>query len=386
MDDLITFFIILIAGLIFSEIFKRLHLPYVTALILAGVVVGPFVLGIVQINSTIDFMAAIGLVFLMFIAGNEIDLHDIRKTFQYKILILVAFNGVIPMLVGFLITFAMGYSFITSLLIGIIFISSSIGIIIPSLESMGLKETKIGKSIITATVIEDLISLLLLSFVLQTITPSTEIPLFFYIPLLLILIYILNSIIPVLERSYHKGKTGKDLFESELRFLFVVLIATVILFGLLGMHAIMAGFVTGMILSNSIRGKMFEKIRILSYGLFIPIFFLMVGAQMDLSVLFSKAALTTILIIVVCLISSKVVSGWLGAKINNFSNKASLFIGISTLPQLSTSLAVAVSSLKLDLLDKNLFSAIVVLSIVTTLITPLCLKLVFKGSDSKHFK
>ena len=68
MAELVTFFIILIAGLIFSELFKRLHLPYVTALIVAGVVIGPFALNIVGINPILEFFASIGIVFLMFIA------------------------------------------------------------------------------------------------------------------------------------------------------------------------------------------------------------------------------------------------------------------------------------------------------------------------------
>ena len=381
--ELLTFFIILMAGLFFSEVFKRLHLPYVTALIVGGIVVGPSMLGLVKINPTIEFIGSIGLVFIMFIAGTEVKTTSLREL-KEEVPIFAVYNGVIPLMIGFSIAhLILGYDFIISLILGTIFMSSSIGVIIPSLEAINLTKTTLGKMIITSTVAEDIGSLLLISLILQKFNSQTIIPIYLYIPLIILLIIVLRAIIPRLEKSYHKGKRGKDLFESELRFLFVVLIAAIILFELLGVHAIIAGFITGMILSGSLSMKIFAKIKTLSYGLFIPVFFLSIGAQMDLSVFSTKAAMFTISIIVLGLILSKLLSGWVAGRINKFSSKASWVCGVSTLPQLSTSLAVAFASLKLDLLDKNLFSAIIVLTIITTLITPILIKLTYKRCSKK---
>ena len=79
MEGLLPFFILLTAGLVFSEIFKRLHLPYVNALILAGILIGPAALGWIDVNETVIFIGAIGLVFLMFIAGSEVKFDSFKK-------------------------------------------------------------------------------------------------------------------------------------------------------------------------------------------------------------------------------------------------------------------------------------------------------------------
>lgn len=377
MSELLTFFVILIAGLFFSELFKRLHLPYVTALIVAGVVVGPFAFDLVEVNATLEFIGSIGVVFLMFIAGSEIKTRSFDGI-RNKVISIASLNGLIPFVVGFGIGHLMGFNSFTSLILGTIFISSSVGVIVPSLEALGLTGTTLGRSIIASTVIEDVASLLLLAFVLQSAKPITQIPLWFYIPLLLLVIYILKSIMPKLEKVYHKGKKGKDLFESELRFVFVVLIATVILFELLGMHAIIAGFITGMILSESIKGKLSEKIRTMSYGLFIPFFFLILGIKTDISVFAMTDSLVLIGVIVVGLVAAKLVGGYLGARISKFSSRSSWVVGFATLPQLSTSLAAAFAALEFGLLDGQVISAIVVLSILTTLLTPVFLRMMCK--------
>jgi Kef-type K+ transport system membrane component KefB len=373
MGELITFFIILIAGLIFSEIFRRLHLPYVTALIIAGVLIGPFFLNIVEINSAIEFIGAIGMAFLMFIAGSEIK-KSIFKKIKKQALTLAAFNGLIPFLVGGLIGYIFTQNLFSSLILGTIFMSSSVAVIIPSLEAIGLTKTKIGRSIIASTVLEDLTSLIIFAFILQSIRQTSFVPIPLYLPLLLGVILLLKAIVPKLYEIYHKDKKGKDLFESELRFVFATLLAVVILFELLGVHSIIAGFITGLVLTDSIKGKLNEKIRTLSYGIFIPVFFLIIGMEMDVSVFFSLSSVVLISVVVFGLILSKIISGFIGGKVYNFSNKESLFIGFSTTPQLSTSLAAAFVALELGLLNSEIVSALIVLSIVTTLLSPLLIK------------
>jgi len=375
MAALLPFFVILIAGLIFSEIFKRLHLPYVTALIIAGILIGPFFLNLIQVDETVTFIGAIGIVFLMFIAGSEIKMGSLKKM-EKDIVVLTLLNGAIPFFTGFSIGWLFGYDFFTSLVLGTVFVSSSVAVIVPSLESNKLIDTKIGKTIISATVFEDIASLILLAFILQSFAQKTPIPLPIYIPTLILLIVSLKIFIPQIEKMYYSRKKGKDLFESELRFVFVVLLATILLFETIGMHAIIAGFIIGIILGGSIRGKIEEKIRTVSYGIFIPTFFLIIGMQTNLSVFLSEKAVLLTYFIVFGLIISKIVSGWVGGRLIKFSGKESLLIGFSTIPQLSTTLAVAFAALELGLLNQEIITSLVVLSIVTTFAAPLVIKLI----------
>ena len=164
MAELITFFILLTAGLVFSELFRRLNLPYVTALIVGGVILGPSLLGVVEVTETMSFLSSVGLLFLMFIAGPEVRFESLGRAGREV--------TIMPFIVGFMIGISFGYSVFTSFIIGTIFISSAIAVVIPSLESNELLGTRFGKRVISATVVEDIASLLALSVILQTVSPT----------------------------------------------------------------------------------------------------------------------------------------------------------------------------------------------------------------------
>jgi Kef-type K+ transport system membrane component KefB len=373
MAELLSFFIILISGLVLSELFRRLHLPYVTALIVAGILIGPFFLNLIELDETVNFLGSIGVVFLMFIAGSEIKIKSL-KAIEKDVFIFTVFNGLIPFAVGFMISSFFGYGIFTSIILGTTFVSSSIAVIIPSLESTDLIHTKVGKVIISSTVIEDVLSLLFFGLLLQSFTQKTQIPLPLYIPSLILIIVALKFIIPKLQKFYHYDKTGQDLFESKLRFLFVVLVATVVLFEFMGMHAMIAGFIIGILLGDSIEGKIEEKVRTVSYGFFIPIFFLSIGMQTDLSVFLSSEFLKLTLTIILGSMFSKLISGIIVGKILGFTKNEVLLIGFSTMPHLSTALAVAFAALEFNILKHEIITSLIILSIITTFVSPLIIR------------
>jgi len=375
MAELISFLIIISAGLFLSELFKQFHLPYVVGLILAGIVIGPFGLNLIEIDPTIDFLGSIGLVFLMFMAGMQIKFSSFKKTIGGAVKF-SALNGIIPFVAGFGIATYFGYDFVGAFLLGINFVSSSIAVIIPLMESLGLMKTKLGKLIVSGAVLEDILSLLLFSFFLQVLIPTTEIPLYLYYIIIFISLYALRLLIPKAREFFVKLHGKTNAFEEELRFIFVALIGTVVLFDLLGMHPIIAGFFAGLVLSDTVKNEMLlKKIHALSYGLFIPIFFIVIGAQMDVGVLFNGGgAMLLIASVVLISVIAKFCSGWVGAKINGFSNIESALAGSATLPQLSTSLAVAFVGLEMGIIDDKLITAMIVLSIVTTFLGPILMK------------
>jgi len=166
MTEIFPFFLILLAGVFFSTIFKRAHLPWVVSLIVAGIVAGPFGLKLIEINNTTEFIGQIGLVFLMFMAGLETKSSSF-KGFEKSLIILAFINGSLPFVVGLGIGYYFGYSLISSLLLGIIFISSSIAVVIPSLEKNNLLHSRLGTSVIITSVMQDIASLILLSIILQ---------------------------------------------------------------------------------------------------------------------------------------------------------------------------------------------------------------------------
>jgi Kef-type K+ transport system membrane component KefB len=379
MVELLSFFIVLIAGVIITGFFNRINIPWVVALIFGGIIIGPHGLGVFEANETIEFIGQIGVVFLMFMAGLETPLSELKKSSK-KVGILALFNASIPFVVGLLIGFAFGFTLVASILIGVIFISSSIAVIIPTLESSRLLESSIGKTIVAATVLEDAVSLVLLAIILQSVNPITFLPLpLFYILLVLVMVFMRWTIVRI-EKYMIKERGKTDMFRSEVRTIFVILLGTVIIFEIIGLHNIIAGFFAGLVLSDTVRSKLIkERLRTISYGVFIPVFFVIIGTKTDLSVFSDVGAIVLlVLAIVIGLIVSKIVSGYIGARFAGFSKDSAKLAGVATIPQLSTTLAVAYSGVSFGILPERLITAMVVLSLVTVVIAPILVKMVAK--------
>ncbi len=371
MVTLLPFFIILVAGILFSLLFARLHLPWVIAMIVAGIVIGPFGLGILEPDTTLKFIGEVGLIFLMFMAGLKTRLSSFRE-FGRGIVIISLLTSTIPAIGGFMIGYFFGLGLNASLLLGIIFISSSIAVVLPSLESNGLLNTKLGRTTVASTVVNDVLSLLLLSVFLQTTQAITPIPLpLFYVGLILSLFGIRWAIPKIREIVHKHGRLG-DVFEKEVRVIIVILLGTVVFFEVLGLHPIIAAFFAGLILSESIESsELKEKLHALSYGVFIPVFFVIVGTQTNLAVFIqTQGALLLTLAIVFLSIATKFVSGFVGASITGFSSIKSILVGSAMIPQLSTTLAVVFTARSLGLLNENIITSMIILSVVTTFVGP----------------
>ena len=376
MEEFYPFFLIVFSGVFFSMLSIRTHIPWAVMLIVGGIVVGPSFLDVISLNPTIDFMGQIGLVFLMFMAGLETKFSQFRE-FRGNLLFLAFINGFIPFLVGTGVIYLLGYEFLTALVVGIIFMSSSIAVVIPSLEVSGVLHTKLGQSVVITTVLQDIASLVLLSLLLQTVSPVTEVPLYVFYPVLFGVLIAMRLLIPKLREWVVKITTGSpDLFQLEFRSTFLILIGTVIAFELLGLHPIVAGFFSGLVLADSIKSKVLkEKIKTISYGIFIPTFFIVIGLQTDMSVFTHVGTVLSVMAaVVLTLVFSKYISGYLAARIVGFDRLEANFFAATSLPQLSTTLATAFVAFSLGLIDQTLLTSLVVLSVVTVLLSPILIR------------
>jgi Kef-type K+ transport system membrane component KefB len=373
MGEFYPFFIVLFAAVFFSTVFRRFHVPWVIALILGGMAIGPHGLGIFSTNPTIDFLGQIGLVFLMFMAGLETKLSTFQSN-KEKISILALVNGAVPFATGVTLGFLFNFDLVASLLLGIVFVSSSIAVILPSLESNKIFHFPIGKSIVAATILEDVASLVLFSVLLHSITPVTNLPLPLFFLLLLASLFVLRWLLPKLQWFFSSEHQGTEkLFQQDLRSVFAILIGTVIIFEVLGLHSIIAGFFAGIVLSGSIKSDVLkDKLRTIGYGLFIPTFFVIVGAKIDLLAFSNTDGLLFLTVaVVIGSMLSKFISGWAGGRIAGFTSTESSLFGVATMPQLSTTLAVVFTGVELGLLPEELVTVMVILSVVTVFVSPI---------------
>lgn len=373
--EFLPFFLILLATVLFAAAFRRFHLPWVLALITAGIVIGPYGFEVAAVTPTMSFLSEIGLIFLMFMAGLETKFESFKKL-KSDIAWLSALNGLIPLITGVGIGLAFGFSAIASLLIGIIFMSSSIAVIIPTLEALDITHLKLGRTIMASAIVVDVLSLIFLSVLLQSVDPVTSLPLVSFYFILAIILTAFFYGLPKIRNLIPHRRDEKDLFESEVRIVFALLIGVVATFELLGLHPIIAGFFAGLVLSDSIKSEiLIDKLRTMSYGIFIPVFFVVIGMETNIGVLSEgKSVIGLIVAIVLTSVITKFVSGWLGGRVVGFKNRDSAMIGLATIPQLSTTLAVVFTGIETGLLPPTLMTAMVTLSIITTLIAPLAMR------------
>ncbi len=373
---LLSLLFVLVLGLVIPELFKRFRIPFLTIIILAGALFGPHGLNYVQANETISFFGFLGMAFLMFMAGLETDISKIY-TEKRKIFVMAAINSIIPFLVGVSIVKLFGYDWLTSILIGVIFISSSVAIIVSSLKENKSIPKDVSSLILSAVMVADILSLIALGFIFQTSDKITVLPLPLYFIILIFSIFFLLKYIPIISKNLIKKLFFYDYgYERRLRFIIIVLVAVLAYFSFLGTHPIIASFLAGLSLSGAILYEKSEilksKIHAISYGLFIPIFFFVVGMDLDLSVLKSFDVKNLLMLaIILGLILSKLISGYIAGRLVKLSKKNSALFGSISITQLTTTLAVTYTASSIGLLDSVLVSSIIILAIITTILGPI---------------
>lgn len=375
-NSLITLLLVLALTLIIPELFKKFRIPFLSLIIISGAIFGPNALAYVEVNETINFFGFLGMAFLMFMAGLETDINKIYKS-KYKISVMAIFNSFIPFLFGMIITKAFGYDWTSSILIGIIFMSSSVAIIVSTLKENKAISKDLSSLILSAIIVTDILSLIALGFILQTSSKITFLPLPLYYALLILSIYLLLRIVPIISKNLIRKRFFHDYgFERRLRFVIIVLVAVVAYFSFLGTHPILASFLAGLSLSGAVIYEKSEllktKLNAIGYGLFIPVFFFIVGMDIDLK-LFSEFNIKNLLMIslIIALIFSKFISAYIAGRIVKLSKRDSALFGSISITQLTTTLAVTYAASSLGLLDSTLTTSIIILAMLTTIIGPI---------------
>lgn len=376
--------IIIVAAECFGLLARKLHAPQVAGQIIAGLIVGPGVLGLVAQSDFLAMMAEIGVILLMFGAGLETDIHDLLKT--GPIAFAVACVGVAVPLAGGFLLYNMFYGFAPAasdgfykaLFIGVILTATSVSITVQALRELGHLKGKVGTTILSAAIIDDVIGIIVLTFVIGFKNPNSDpsgvvISTVLFFVFAAVVGYLCYRLFNALDRRYpHRRRI--PIFGLAL--CFAMAFAAEKFFGIAD---ITGAYMAGIILC-SIRDSDYiaEKTDISSYMIFGPIFFASIGLKTSISGINAALILFSVCFIAVGLLC-KVVGCGITAKLCGFNAKESLKVGVGMMTRGEVALIVCQKGLSAGLLEPVYFTPVILLIIISSIATPIVLKLLYKN-------
>lgn len=381
--------IIIIFAKFFGVLARKCKAPQVVGEIVAGLLIGPCVLGLVQQSDFLTGMAEVGVVLLMFSAGLETDLKELMKT--GPIAFLIACCGVFVPLVGGTLLY-MGFygtapwgseKFFTAVFIGVIMTATSVSITVQALKELGRLKGRVGTTILSAAIIDDVIGIVVLTFVIGFKNPDSNpgkvvlnTVLFFVVAI--VVGFILYKIFRKLDDRYPHTRRI-PIMGLALCFAFAYIAETYF-----GIADITGAYVAGIILC-SIRDSSYidEKMEISSYMIFGPVFFASIGLKTNIDSLDGKILLFSLGFVLVALIT-KIIGCGLMARICRFSAADSLKIGVGMMTRGEVALIVAQKGLSVGVLSPVYFTSVILLIIVSSVLTPIVLKLLYSKDKTSE--
>ena len=385
--------LILLTTKAFGLLTRRISLPQVVGALLAGLLLGPACLGVLHQTEFIYQVSEIGVIVLMFCAGLETDIDELKKS--GKASFIIALLGVIVPLLGGLgvaayfnrpgmLESAAGTSLILqNVFIGVILTATSVSISVETLKEMGKLNTRAGNAILGAAIIDDILGIIALTVITSFTVPGVKImvvllKIFLFFVFIAVCGFFVFRLFRKLEIVY--GTKRRVAIYAVVFCLLLSYISEVYF----GVADITGAYFAGLILCNVTETKSYiaSKINITSYMFFTPIFFASIGIKTVITGMSQELILFTLALLIVAILS-KIVGCGLGAKICGFSNMDSLAIGVGMISRGEVALIVAQKGEQAGLISSTLFPAIVLVVIVTTLITPILLKAVVYMKEQK---
>ncbi|WP_289183679.1 cation:proton antiporter [uncultured Dubosiella sp.] len=382
--------IILLFTKAFGIFSKKLRMPSVVGALIAGIVLGPAVLNIVEPSNLISALSEIGVIVLMFSAGLETSITDLKKA-GFKAFIIALLGVLIPLGVGYLIGMIYNVgpqAWIENLFIGVIFTATSVGITVETLKEMHCMSTESGNVILAAAVIDDVLGIVCLTLVTGMADSSVNVG----VVLLKILgFFIFSIIVGVIMHKVFKWWFSHDPNHGLQRYSIVSFAFALIMAycseEFFGVADITGSFVAGLIISGTAQSEyVMKRIGTLSYMLITPIFFASIGLKLEpIQVTWGLVGLVVLLCVAAVL--TKIIGCGGGALLCRYNPTQSLRIGCGMISRGEVALIVADKGMNLGILPEMFVTPILLCVVFTTVITPIFLKIVYKHKpDDPDFK
>lgn len=375
---LLSIAIIMLSTKLLGDATHKVNMPQVVGALLAGVLVGPSCLGLITETDFIAKTAEIGVILLMFTAGLDTDMQEMKK--NSVACFVIATIGVIAPLIGgtacyyfFFESGATGYEeILKAVFVGVILTATSVSITVEALREMGKLDGKVGNAILGAAVIDDIMGIIVLTIVISMKDTSVSIALILakiavYIIIMLALGYFINRFKERIDKNLGKRRITTYIVAA----CFIVAYATETFFGIAD---ITGAYLLGLFFSkHKIKSEIARKVSVPSYLIFSPIFFASVGLKVELDGLTGSLVIFSLILLAVAIIT-KIIGCGLGAKLCGFTSDESLQVGVGMISRGEVALIVAQKGFAVGLVEAEMFPPIVVVVIATTIITPIVLR------------
>jgi len=380
MELVLQLVIILVCTKLAGDLTVKLGQPAVLGKLIVGIIIGPAILGWIQNGDLIKELAQIGVLLLMFIAGLETDLVQLRK--NWKSAFAVALGGIIlPFIGGYSASLFFGLSNNYALFMGLLLCATSVSISVQTLKDMNQLSTREGTTILGAAVVDDVLVVILLAFMMSLLGGGGDVSLgmvigkkvLFFAGAAVIGIFV----VPWIMKIFAPLRVTEALISGAL----------IICFGFswlaewLGVAGIIGAFAAGIAISQTpYKHDVEHRLEPIAYAIFVPIFFVSVGLDVTFDGVGSQ--IWFIVVFTIVAIITKLIGSGLGARLTGFDLRSSIGIGSGMVSRGEVALIIATTGLSSGLLAQEYFTPLVIVVILTTLVTPPMLKMSFQSKSN----
>lgn len=392
-DFLLYLALILLCTKFLGLVTRRFHMPQVVGALLAGLILGPGILNIIPQSEYLTSTAEIGVVVLMFCAGMETDVRELKKC--GKASSIIALIGVLVPLAG---GFATAWFFnrpgmiesdaTTSLIlqnvfIGVILTATSVSITVETLKELGKLNSRAGNAILGAAVIDDILGIIALTIITSMADPTVNL---WLVLLKIVGFFVFAGVAGYLFYkffNYYSNRTENGLQRYTILAFVFCLLMSYVADTFFGVADITGAYVAGLIVSM-IQKQNYLSVRfsVLSYAYLSPIFFASIGLKVELPSMSGTIILFAVILTLVAILT-KVVGCGLGAKLCRYTGKESLQIGVGMVSRGEVALIVASKGEAVGLMGAQLMGPVVIVVIITTIVAPILLKPVFNDRKER---
>jgi Kef-type K+ transport system membrane component KefB/mannitol/fructose-specific phosphotransferase system IIA component (Ntr-type) len=387
-DPVLIFALVMVLMLISPLLSKRLRLPATVGLILAGMLVGPSVTGLLERDITINLLGTVGLLYLIFTAGVSLDIDQFQKLRGRSV-----FFGLTSVALPFALAYAggvwvLGFDVNPALLLGAI-VGSHTLLAFPLANKLGIGRNPAVTVTVGGTIVTDFISLMVLGFVIAAVRDPDIDPGFWLAFLGSIAVFMVAAVlvIPRLARWFFQTVTGET--EADYVFVLAILFVTAYLAKLAGLAPIIGAFISGLLLNRLVpdTSPLMNRIQFMGNALFIPFFLISVGMLVDVNVMTSMEVWMLALVFIAMVVLGKGGAAWTAGLALRFNFRQIAVMAGLSIPQAAATLAVTLIGFEMGLFDILTVNAVVIMILVTCLIGPGLVdhygrRLAIEGQDS----